>query len=175
MSDYITSQSFISSNRRLLWCKQAAKAVSYIHRKHIIHYNINLRNFLLNKNFDLLLADFQGILKSVNGKTLLDGLSREYSKSYLPRCHGDYACIRTDLFALSSAIYFIMTGYEDFLELDSLDDEEEILSRFQNGLFPVDNHVCYHITDKYWKQQYQSADDVVSDISLVQASKGVAK
>ncbi|KAJ5586998.1 uncharacterized protein N7459_002763 [Penicillium hispanicum] len=175
LSDYITSQSFIPSGQKLLWCKQAAEAVSYIHGKHVIHCDINLRNFLLDKNFDLLLADFQGMLKSADGKILLDGLSRECSKSYLPRCHGDYACVKTDLFALGSAIYFVMTGREVFPELDSLDDDEEISSRFQNGLFPIDNHLCYHITDKCWKQQYQSADDVVSDISLIQASNGIAE
>lgn len=175
LGDYITSQSFIPSDQRLLWCKQAAEAVSYIHGKHVIHCDINFRNFLLDKNFDLLLADFQGMLKSADGKTLLDGLSRECSKSYMPRCHGDYACVKTDLFALGSAIYFIMTGHEVFPELDSLDDEE-ILSRFQNGVFPIDSsHVCYHITEKCWKQQYKSADDVVSDLSLIQTSKAVAE
>lgn len=125
------------------WYRQAAEAVSYIYRRNVIHYNINLRNFLLNRNLDLLLADFQGMLKSVNSKTLLDGLSREYSKSYLPRVHGDYACVKTDLSALGSAIYFIITRHEIFPELNSLDDDEEILSRFQNRLFLTDNHACY--------------------------------
>lgn len=170
LSDYIASQSFISLDQRLLWCKQAAEAVSYIHTKHVIHCDINLRNFLLDENLDLLLADFQGMLKSADGKTLLDGLSRECSKSYMPRCHGDYASVDTDLFALGSAIYFIMTGHEVFPELDSLDNDEDILLRFQNGLFPVGNYVCNHIAEKCWKQQYPSADDVVCDISLIQAS-----
>ncbi|KAE8354767.1 kinase-like domain-containing protein [Aspergillus coremiiformis] len=175
LSDHIASESFIPPHQRLLWCKQAAEAVSYIHSKHVIHCDINLRNFLLDENFDLLLADFQGMLKSVDGKTLLDGLSRECSKSYMPRCHGDFACVKTDLFALGSAIYFIMTGHEVFPELDSLDDDEEILSRFQNGIFPVDYHLCYDITNKCWTQCYQSADDLVSDLSLIQASKGFAE
>lgn len=175
LNDYIASQSFIPLETRLLWCKQAAQAISYIHRKHVIHCDINLRNFLLDKNLDLLLADFQGMLKSVDGKTLLDGLSRECTKSYLPRVHGDYACVKTDLFALGSAIYFIMTGHEVFPELDSLEDEEEISSRFQNALFPIDKHACYRVTEKCWKQQYQSADQVISDILLIQSSIGAAE
>ena len=68
-------------------------------------------------------------MKSANGEILVDGLSRECSKSYMPRCHGGYAYIKTDLFALGSAIYFIM-GHEVFPELDSLEDDEEILFRF---------------------------------------------
>ncbi|KAJ5701278.1 hypothetical protein N7488_008826 [Penicillium malachiteum] len=171
LSEYVTSTSFISYDQGLLWCKQAAEAVSYIHTKQVIHCDINLRNFLLDKNFDLLLADFQGMLKSPDGETLLDGLFRECSKSYMPRCHGDYANVKTDLFAIGSAIYFIMTGHEIFPELDSLNDDEVILSRFQDGLFPIDFHVCSGITDKCWRQQYQSADEVFYDLFLIALSK----
>lgn len=170
LHDYITLQSSIPLERKLLWCKQAAQAISYIHGKYIIHCDINLRNFLLDKDLNLLLADFQGMLKSADGTTLLDGLSRECSKSFMPRDHGDYACVKTDLFALGSAIYFIITGHEVFPELDSWEDDEEILSRFQNGLCPMDKHVCYRVAEKCWKQQYQSADDVFSDLCLIQVS-----
>lgn len=166
--EYLTPQPFIPLDRRLLWCKQAAEAMSYIHGKLVIHCDINLRNLLLDANLDILLADFQGMLKPPNGSTLLDGLSRECSKSYQPRVHGDYACVATDLFALGSAIYFIMTGHEVFPEPNSLEDEEEILSRFQNGLFPNDDHFCSRITEKCWKQHYQQAAEVVSDLSLIQ-------
>ncbi|KAJ5138868.1 uncharacterized protein N7515_003716 [Penicillium bovifimosum] len=172
LSDYIISQSVIPFDRRLLWCKQAAEAVSYIHRKHVIHCDINLRNFLLDKNLDLQLADFQGMLKSLSNETLLDGLSRECSKSYLPRDNGDFACVKTDIFALGSAIYFIITGHEVFPELDSLEDDEEISSRFRNGLFPTESHACSTITEKCWTQQYLSADDIVHDLSLIGAVRG---
>lgn len=83
--------------------------------------------------------------------------------------------METDLFALGSAIHFIIIGHEIFPDLDSLEDEEEILSRFQNGLFPIDKHAYYRVTEKCWKQQYQSADQVISDISLVQSTNEVAK
>lgn len=85
----------------------------------------------------------------------------------MPRCHGDDACVRTDLFALGSAIYFIMTGHEVFPDLDNWEDDEDVLSRFRSGLFPVDGHLCYHITDKCWKQQYELADDVILDLSFI--------
>ncbi|KAJ5080867.1 hypothetical protein N7456_013577 [Penicillium angulare] len=165
----VTSKGLTDHGLILQRASNAAEAVSYIHGKRVIHCDINTRNMLLDKNLDLLLADFQGMLKSGDGKTLLDGFSRESSKSSMSRCHGDYADVKTDLFALGSAIYFIMMGHEVFPELHSWDDddENEILSRFQNGLFPVDSHACTEITDKCWRQQYQSAADVVSDISLI--------
>ncbi|GIK05061.1 hypothetical protein Aspvir_009160 [Aspergillus viridinutans] len=169
------SEPTISFDRRLRWCKQAAEAIKYIHEKRVIHCDINLRNFLLDDNFDLLLSDFQGMLKSAHGETLIDGLSRECSKSFMPRAHGDYADVKTDIFALGSAIYFIITGHEVFPELDSLEDDEEIASRFQNGQFPTDDHACYHITEKCWKQQYETAEDIVSDILQIQMLRNVGK
>jgi len=172
LNDYIKSETSIPLERRLLWCKQAAQAVSYIHEKNVIHCDISLRNILLDKNLDLLLADFQGVLKSADGKTLLDGGAREHSKAYMPRV-GDDVCVKTDLFALGTAIYEIMTGHEVFPELNTWEEgiDEEILSRFENRLFPTDNHACYHVTEKCWKQQYDSADDVLSDLSLIQVSE----
>ncbi|CDM30090.1 Tyrosine-protein kinase, catalytic domain [Penicillium roqueforti FM164] len=170
LMDYITSDHVIPLERRLNWCQQPAEALSYIHSKRVIHCDLNVRNLLLDENLDLILADFQGMLKSSDGETLLDGLSRECTKSFRPRVHGDYADVHTDLFALGSAIYFIMTGHEPFPELDSFDDEEKIESLYEEGVFPSDEqeHICYYITEKCWKQQYQSARDVVRDITQLQ-------
>lgn len=57
------------------------------------------------------------MLKSPHGETLLDGLSRECTKSFMSRSHGDFADVKTDIFALGSAIYFIMLGHEVFRNL----------------------------------------------------------
>jgi serine/threonine protein kinase len=159
-------------SQRLRWCEQAAEAVAYCHQKGIIHCDINLRNFLLDKSLDLKLADFQGMYKARGGKVLLDGLSRECTKSFLPRIHGDYADVKTDLFALGSAIHFIITGHEVFPELDSDKDEDEIEKRFQNGQFPIHPHACNGITSKCWTQAYRSAQEVIEDIRVVQKMRG---
>lgn len=88
--------------------------MEYSHEKRVIHCDINLRSLLLVEILDLKLADFQGMHKSCNGSVPLDGLSRECTKSFLPRAQGDYADVKTDLFALGSAIYFIVMGHEVF-------------------------------------------------------------
>ncbi|KAJ0414377.1 kinase-like domain-containing protein [Aspergillus carlsbadensis] len=156
--------------KRLHWCRQAAEAVEHIHQRNIVHCDINLRNFLLNNNLDLLLADFQGMLKAKDGTTLLDGLSRECSKSFAPRPHGDDADRKTDLFALGSAIYFIILGYDLFPDLDGDDADDEIAARFRNNQFPADDHACAQITDKRWNQQYTSAGELLFDIVQIQQS-----
>lgn len=84
LNDYIASQPFIALDQKFMWCKQATEAISHCPKKRVIHCDISLRNLLLDTELNLLLADFQGMLKSADGDTLLDGLSRECSKSYQP-------------------------------------------------------------------------------------------
>lgn len=104
LHDYLIAHPETSLERRLVWCLQATEAVAYIHSKRILHCDIRHDNLLLDSNLDLKLADFQGQHFSVNGEILLDVLSVESTKSYLPRKPADHASIRTDLFALGSAV-----------------------------------------------------------------------
>lgn len=174
LNRYITENASTPTplDQQLQWCKQAAEAVAYLHSKRIIHCDINLRNLLLDENLNLKLADFQGMYKSCDGSVLLDGLSRECTKSFLPRIHGDYADVETDLFALGSAFYFILIGHQIFPELQSHidEDEEEIEQRFRSGEFPVDLEIYSEVMRKCWTQEYCSAQEVVDDIVDVQES-----
>ena len=47
--------------------------------------------------------------------------------------------------------------------------------RFQNGYFRTDDHACSEITTKCRRQLYESAEDVIFDISELQTSKGVGE
>lgn len=71
----------------------------------IIHCDQNLRNLLLDENLDLVLADFQGMLKSADGEILLGGLCRECTKSYMPRTSTDFAGVETDIFELQHSAH----------------------------------------------------------------------
>jgi hypothetical protein len=59
-------------------------------------------------------------------------------KSSIPRSNPNYADQKTDIFALESAVYYIITGYKPFPELDSFDDDDEaeIVARYRSGRFP---------------------------------------
>lgn len=168
LHEYLTAHPEITLEQRLAWCVQAAEAVDYIHSKRILHCDIRHDNFLLDANLDLKLADFQGQHFSAEGEILLDGLSLESTKAYLPRTPADHASIKTDLFALGSAIYFTITGHEVFPDLDNSNDENEIQRRFRAEEFPADLHVCSKITEKCWKQCYSSSQQVLNDLKDAQ-------
>ncbi|KAH8708422.1 kinase-like domain-containing protein [Phaeosphaeriaceae sp. PMI808] len=144
------------------------EGVNYIHSKRILHCDLRHDNLLLYDNLDLKLADFQGQHFSTDGVVLLDALSLESTKSYLPRTPADHARVKTDLFALGSTMYFIIMGHDVFPDLNSTDDEEEIERRFRAQEFPNDRHACHQIASKCWNQQYRSAEEVLVDLKNIQ-------
>ena len=171
LRNYIKAHSDETLEHRLEWCKQLVDTLSFVHSKRIIHCDICLHNILLDENFNIILADFQGLLlSSVNDMPLLDGMTRECSKAYMPREHLHIVNVQTDLFAVGSAIYHIITGHEVFPELDSFNDEGVITSRFINGEFPNNDYVASHIVEKCWRGQYSSAAEISDDIAAVQVS-----
>ena len=157
--------------RRLEWCKQLVDTLSFVHSKRVIHCDICLQNIFLDENFNIILADFQGLfLSSVSGQPLLDGMTRECAKAYMPRENLYVVNVQTDLFAVGSAIYHIIAGHEVFPELDSINDEDVITARFINGEFPNNDYVASHIVEKCWRGEYSSAAEISADIAAVQAA-----
>ncbi|CAI7596005.1 unnamed protein product [Penicillium glandicola] len=171
LRNHIKNHPYETLERRLEWCKQLVDTLSFVHSKRVIHCDICLHNILLDENFNIILADFQGLLISATtGLTLLDGLTRECAKSYMPREHTYEASVRTDLFAVGSAIYHLVAGHEVFPELDNIDDERVIYARFANGEFPKDDYVGSHIVESCWKGEYVSAAEISADIAELQAA-----
>ncbi|KAK4240896.1 kinase-like protein [Achaetomium macrosporum] len=181
--DYLSAHPDVPLHRRLAWCVQAAEAVAYIHSRRVVHCDIRHDNFLLDANLDLKLADFQGQHFSPTGAVVLDGGSCESAKAWLPPHPADRCNVRTDLFALGSALQFFITGAEVFPDLarssETDDDimrwfheiELEIERRFRAGEFPpADEHVCAAVTARCWRQLYTTADQVLADLRAIQVA-----
>lgn len=80
--------------------------MDYFHSKRILHCDLRSDNLLLDADLNLKVSDFQGQHFSNDGEIILDALSLESTKEYLPREPADHASMKTDLFALGSIIYF---------------------------------------------------------------------
>ena len=91
VKEFIQSRpTLLSTKRKLIWCRQLAEAIVYVHSKNIIHCNISTSNVLIDDDFDVKLSDFQGRLKDpLTGSILADGLALEPVKSYLSRALGE--------------------------------------------------------------------------------------
>ncbi|KAJ5528552.1 hypothetical protein N7527_001945 [Penicillium freii] len=174
LRNYIKNHPYETLDRRLEWCKQIVDTLCFVHSRRVIHCDICLHNVLLDDKFDTVLADFQGLVISrETGMTMLDGLTRECAKSYMPRENIWSASYRTDLFALGSAIYHLINGHEVFPELDSFDDEKIINARFINGEYPKNDYVAGHIVERCWRGGYESAVEILNEIVEIQSAMRV--
>ncbi|KAF2240337.1 kinase-like protein [Trematosphaeria pertusa] len=110
-----------SLRQRVTWCREVAEAVEHIHSKSVIHCDIQPTNILVDENLHIKLADFQGDYLSENGEVIA-GRSGEPCRYFCPRDNEFESSPTTDLFALGSTIYFIMTGHEVFLDIAGGED-----------------------------------------------------
>lgn len=154
----------ITLQQRLKWARQAAEAIAYIHSKNVLHCDISVGNLLLDANLEVKLIDFQGKLLSSDGTALLDGGAASGAMAAMPQLDSAVCDFRTDIFALGTSIFYIITGQLPFMDVDPVEDEEEIQRRFQAGEFPLlEENRGGDIIRKCWKGLYDSAQEVVID------------
>ncbi|CAE7204963.1 hypothetical protein PTNB73_07011 [Pyrenophora teres f. teres] len=80
------------------------------------------------------------------------------------------ASVKTDIFALGSTIYHIVTGHRPFPELDTIDDEAEFLHRYKDGRFPpLEAELGGKVIRKCWEGGYNSATEIVDDLVSLEA------
>ena len=165
LSNYLSSNPNVGISQRIEWCAQLTSAVSFIHFNSVIHSDICLDNVLLNDRLEVVLTDFQGILLQ-NGEILVNGNTSERAKSYMPRSTQYHVLMgfKTDIFALGSAMYHILNGFEVFPELRDPHETIEIVNRFMRGKFPRPSYVGYPIVEKCWGAEYTSAAEVAMDL-----------
>ncbi|KAL9129334.1 MAG: hypothetical protein Q9217_002172 [Psora testacea] len=165
VSDYLKHNQ-VNEEQKLKWIYQITEAIVRVHKKHVIHRDINTNNILLDEGLNIKLIDFQGHLLGPNGEIEADGSAAENTKSSMPRDDPSHADVKTDIFALGSAFYYIMEGHEPFPDLDSLDDEDEIVERFRSYQFPsLQSSLMNHVTHKCWAGEYDTADAVLQDLN----------
>ncbi|KAK3373947.1 kinase-like domain-containing protein [Lasiosphaeria ovina] len=100
----------IPAGQRLLWCRQVAEAVVFIHSRGVLHSDLRPGNVLVHETAPgvrgLLLADFGG---SVCEELGLDGLSLPDGPFYSPVFEWQ-SSVLLDVFGMASIFYTILTG-----------------------------------------------------------------
>jgi serine/threonine protein kinase len=130
-----------------------------------IHRDSGPGNLLLDKDLNVMLNDFQGRFLHPDGTIRPNGDSAEGVKSSIPRSDPNDANQKTDIFALGSAINFMMNAHLPLQGLDSWKDKLEIASGFKTGQLPaLDDVLGGNIVKKCRAGKYNAADDVVHDL-----------
>ncbi|KAF6803667.1 serine threonine-protein kinase [Colletotrichum sojae] len=169
--EYLVSHEQVPEPTRLRWCIETCKALVHCHKHNVLHCDVRHHNILLDDNLRVKLADFQGRVLSDRGEIILDGGSLEQAQYCCPRDTTSRADVKTDLFGLGSTMFFLIVGHEPFPDTkgDNEGDDEEVERRFRLGEFPKEKHACSHIVEKCWRQEYNSAEEVLQDLEALTA------
>lgn len=122
----------------------------------------------MDENLDLKLGDFQGQY------TDKDGMAREacaYGQVKASVPHVIWRSHRqSDLFAVGTVIYEIMTGHEPYPELDSIEEETIIEELYSRSDFPdLSGVLGQDPIRKCWLQQYKTAEECADDLKCTEA------
>ena len=148
----------ITLPERLQWACDAAESLHLLHSHGIIHSDLKPENLLLDSNSRLKIIDFSG--SSFDG---IVGSAIESTRFFLPRPLKEPPTIRTDLFALGSTIYEIMTSRQPY---DDLSDEE-VEARYSQQDFPrVQELPCGQVILDCWRCETQTAEQVMMRLKV---------
>lgn len=154
LKSYLEQNTSVDLLSRLQWAQDAAEGLSWLHKHNIIHCDVKSENFLLDGSLRLKIIDFEG--------SSLDGgyhSALESTRYCRPRDWDTQSTISTDLFALGSTIYEIITGQPPFVDLQ----DEEVEKRFSDLQFPdVTTLPCAEIMKRCWLGTISHAEDVLS-------------
>lgn len=142
----------ITAAQRLQWACDAAEGLVLLHGHGVMHCDVQALNFVLDEELRLKIIDFEG--SSLDG---CEAGALERDRFFLPRDWREPSTATTELFALGSLVYEIMTGREPYAEVK--DDEVEAL--FVEKKFPpVDDLPCGDVMMKCWLGEVKSAEEV---------------
>jgi len=142
----------VGAARRLRWAADAAEGVALLHAHGVVHCDVSPSNFLLDAGLRLRIIDFSG--SSIDGSW---SSAFESARFCLPRSWEAPSTVGSDLFALGSTAYEILTGLAPYEEL--ADEEVELL--FRKGQFPaMDGLPGADVILGCWCCKYESAVEV---------------
>ncbi|MCJ1412918.1 hypothetical protein MMC19_007018 [Ptychographa xylographoides] len=152
---FIGQQTSIPLSLKLKWVEQLTDVLCFVHSRNVLHGDISCNNVFLDEQLNVKLGDFAG--------SAMDDLPRLicYETSHeLPGQDG--ISKRSELFALGSTVYEIMTGSKPHSGLS----DEEVCVAFTRGGYPdLESLAAFKaIIIGCWTQSYASADEVLNDV-----------
>ncbi|KAF2756439.1 spindle assembly checkpoint kinase [Pseudovirgaria hyperparasitica] len=148
---------------KLRWIQQVTSTICFLHSKGILHADISCNNIFLDLDLNAKVADFAGSV--IDREPYLCFYEASYSH---PNIKG--VCVQSEIFALGSTFYEILTGFKPYPNL-SIDEIEKSYSL--DEFPPLDGlDICQSIISKCWERSYSGVESLLRDIETeVEASK----
>nr|POF04438.1 isoform 2 of cbl-interacting serine/threonine-protein kinase 8 [Quercus suber] len=158
LKDYIAIHGLTQLHK---WATQMIEAVQFIHSKGVRHSDLRLDQWLLDSGTNARLSDFNSSGYDecpAFGLNSEKALGNEDPSHFMPRDPSEDNTIRSDLFALGSALYEIEHGSAPFA--DAVD--ETITQRFALREFPAVSHLILgSIISGAWEGKFDTAVEML--------------
>ena len=152
----------IEDTRRKCWARQIIESAEYIHAMSVRHSDFRLEQWLLDEMLNAQLSDFNASGYDSNAERGLrgsDAIGAESASHFLPRDCSQDSTVKSDLFALGSTLFELVTGKAPY------DDQprESIEALFRKGIFPsVEELLLGEIIKGCWTIKFSSAKEVLN-------------
>jgi serine/threonine protein kinase len=165
LEEYIKRHaSCLTNDFRLQKAREVIEAVQYIHLRGVIHSDLCLRQYLLYEDLHARLSDF-----AASGYLKCDALGMENASHYMPRDPDLPNTVQSDIFALGSTLYELMTGEIPYYGKS----DNEIQSLYEEAIFPCTNEIlCGDIILNSWRRNFSSSDEVLTAFDNLLPSLG---
>jgi len=154
LRDYLDNATVytLSLRQRLQWGCDLAEAAHHLHTHNIFHADLNPCNFVIDSAMRLRIIDFAG--STIDGQP---GLAMVNARYCIPHFIDQGCSVKSEVFALGSILYELMTVAE--LYPDQTD--QDIEKAFVNNDFPDLTDVpCRDIIENCWHGKYECAEDL---------------
>jgi serine/threonine protein kinase len=167
----------VSAELQSKWFRQLIEAVEVIHRYGVIHSDLALRQFFVDDELNIRLGDFNSSRYPEN-----PAVGYEKATHCLPRDYAQPNTVLSDLFALGSTLFELVTGKAPYAELYPAEFQDiapsdvqiltraqqrraadaEVEKRFRNLQFPDVSHIFRgDVILGCWSGRFSSVEEVL--------------
>lgn len=169
LREYFADGGTATLAERLVWCRDLAHAVEFLHKRGIRHADIGGRNVLLDATRRVRLCDFAG--SSIDGEPAT--VWAESGFRHPDDAEMEEPTVRAELHALGSTLYEIMTSAKP--HADAGVEEWVVAAWIREGRYPaVAGLALGDVIARCWKGNFASAGEVAcaTDSALSNLSGG---
>ena len=145
------------------WASQAAEALEFAHSVGVYNSDIHCLNFFLDRRLNLKVADWAGA--SIDGSRSCSSYRLRHrwfdsNGTDVARAQGITAA--TEIFALGTAIYYMVTGHDPWPDLREPRDRELIKKHIIDRDFPATDQlrILGNVIRKCWFVEFVSMSEV---------------
>jgi len=158
--------------------KQAGQALSYAHRREVVHRDIKPHNLMLSKDGRVLVTDF-GIAKARSQPGITQDGTVLGTVHYIApeQARGEISDAQSDIYALGICLYEMITGLQPFrgdnpveVALKHVRDELPPMTRHGEPVDPRVEQIVTRATAKEKADRYTTADQFVEALSAMLAA-----